>query len=538
MNSTRNYKLVVDGMMCEKNCASTVKKSLESTFGVKRVDIHFSTKIADVHVEKESKITIQDLIEVVEAVGFDAKALYDNPLETLPDKTSFHFSSAEKYHFAFKVKGLISITSCPGIIKSKLLSIPHVRKVEVDFDNNIIYVWGNAKQADIRNSLISDGYFLTLMENFLIDNESTEHSFNDENLCHLELNIQGMTCANCVKSVENALKSVDGVYSVKVALLAEKAEIEYDSSITQHEKIMKQVKDIGYTVNFLTSRSTKDNIKKEYMYSLSGLLSFNCKSKIESAIRSLPLVEDAQVSLRKNRLLVIVRAPSSCSDTQSSSFQTTGPRDILDKVTSLDYGCKLIPTGGAIGLNLEGRIPDGNNKIDRHSELRLWGGLLIIASFFGLPILFLNFLMPYIEPLRYVMGKPSWIFPVALTTHQTLMITLNSPIQFFVGYKFYRSAAISAIHGTFGMDFLIALGTTVTFLYSFVSVIFAIIYGIRAQHLFFEASGMLLLFVTFGKFLEAYAKGQTVSAMSTLLKLQPQEVCLSSFKDEFKSLIS
>ena len=85
---------------------------------------------------------------------------------------------------------------------------------------------------------------------------------------------------------------------------------------------------------------------------------------------------------------------------------------------------------------------------------------------------------------------------------------------------------MGALQGNFGMDCLVVTGTSITFLYSLVQIGFAYATGIRAKHVFFEASGMLLMFVTLGKYLEAYAKGKTMSSISSLMKLQPKRALL------------
>lgn len=69
-------------------------------------------------------------------------------------------------------------------------------------------------------------------------------------------------------------------------------------------------------------------------------------------------------------------------------------------------------------------------------------------------------------------------------------------------------------------------GTTVTFVYSCVQLTLACRAGEPTKHVFFEVSGMLLMFVTFGKYLEAYAKGKTVSAITNLLSMQPSHALL------------
>ena len=57
-----------------------------------------------------------------------------------------------------------------------------------------------------------------------------------------------MTCDNCVNSVTQALKQVDGVKVAKVTLADEKAQVTYDPSATSVEKLKQAVKSAGYEV--------------------------------------------------------------------------------------------------------------------------------------------------------------------------------------------------------------------------------------------------------------------------------------------------
>lgn len=107
-----------------------------------------------------------------------------------------------------------------------------------------------------------------------------------------------------------------------------------------------------------------------------------------------------------------------------------------------------------------------------------------------------------------------------------MMVCLNAPLQFLVGYRFYRGAYLSALHGSFGMDALVVTGTTIAFVYSCVQLACSCASATPTMHVFFETSGMLLLFVTMGKYFEAYAKGTTISSMANLLKLQPRKAAL------------
>ncbi len=62
------------------------------------------------------------------------------------------------------------------------------------------------------------------------------------------LKIGGMHCAGCITAIENYISDIDGVKECHVNLAAEKATLEYDSSIIDLDSIEKSLKDIGYSI--------------------------------------------------------------------------------------------------------------------------------------------------------------------------------------------------------------------------------------------------------------------------------------------------
>ena len=69
-----------------------------------------------------------------------------------------------------------------------------------------------------------------------------------ENKKRTVLKIGGMNCAGCVNVIQNRLSDTDGVQKCEVNLGAEKAVLEYDSQVTDIEKIEQAVRDAGYKV--------------------------------------------------------------------------------------------------------------------------------------------------------------------------------------------------------------------------------------------------------------------------------------------------
>jgi len=63
----------------------------------------------------------------------------------------------------------------------------------------------------------------------------------------LQLEISGMTCDGCVRSVEKRLKSLSGLVSAKVDLKAGSAAVEYDSGVLSPEQMTAAVEKLGFT---------------------------------------------------------------------------------------------------------------------------------------------------------------------------------------------------------------------------------------------------------------------------------------------------
>ncbi len=98
-----------------------------------------------------------------------------------------------------------------------------------------------------------------------------------------------------------------------------------------------------------------------------------------------------------------------------------------------------------------------------------------------------------------------------------LQLALATPVQFWIGRRFYVGSWHALRGGGANMDVLIALGTSIAWTFSAVVTLFRL-----DQHVYFEASAMIITLVLAGKALEARAKSRTSAALEGLLRLQPQ----------------
>ncbi len=101
-----------------------------------------------------------------------------------------------------------------------------------------------------------------------------------------------------------------------------------------------------------------------------------------------------------------------------------------------------------------------------------------------------------------------------------LQLALATPIQFWAGARFYAGAWKALRGGAANMDVLIALGTSAAFAFSLA----VLLVPLPGQHVYFEASAVVITLVLLGKLLERRARARTANAIRDLLRLQPATV--------------
>jgi len=98
-----------------------------------------------------------------------------------------------------------------------------------------------------------------------------------------------------------------------------------------------------------------------------------------------------------------------------------------------------------------------------------------------------------------------------------LQLALATPVQFWIGWRFYDGAWKALRGGGANMDVLVVLGTSMAWGFSAVVTLFGL-----EQHVYFEAGAAVITLVLLGKLLEARAKARTSEAIESLIRLQPK----------------
>ena len=286
-------------------------------------------------------------------------------------------------------------------------------------------------------------------------------------LRHIELPIEGMTCAACATRIEKNLNKLPGVQAA-VNFANEKARIAFDASATQPEELIHSIEKAGFHV-----------APQSVQLQISGMTCAACSGRIEKALSKLSGVT-ASVNL----------ATETAHVSYNPAVETV--EDIIDAIVKTGYGARE--------LSDTSRVEEKARKLAAYqAELRMFW----ISAALSLPLL--------VQMVPMFWGGEMELLP------RWLQLLLATPVQFWIGRRFYVGAWHALRGGGANMDVLVALGTSMAYLFSAVVTLLGL-----DQHVYFEASTAIITLVLLGKLMEARAKSRTSAAIEELVKLQPR----------------
>jgi len=290
---------------------------------------------------------------------------------------------------------------------------------------------------------------------------------NSLTLKQIELPIEGMTCAACAARIEKTLNKLPGVHAA-VNFANEKARVEFDTSRTGPEDLIRSVEKAGFHVP-----------PQPVQLQISGMTCAACSGRIEKALNKLPGVT-ASVNL----------ATETAHVSFNPALETV--EDLIAAVVKAGYGANEISEAS--------RVEEKERRLAAYqAEMRMFW----VSAILTLPLL--------LQMATMFTGGHEDILP------RWLQLLLATPVQFWIGKRFYVGAWHALRGGGANMDVLVALGTSMAYLFSAVVTLLGL-----NQHVYFEASAAIITLVLLGKLLEARAKSKTSAAIEELMKLQPR----------------
>ncbi|MCK5339757.1 MAG: heavy metal translocating P-type ATPase, partial [Desulfobulbaceae bacterium] len=278
--------------------------------------------------------------------------------------------------------------------------------------------------------------------------------------------ISGMHCAMCVKSVENAIKKVNGVLQVEVNLGTETAYVN-SSGLNDVGSIKNAIEDAGYGL-----------IMDEITLNIQGMHCAMCVKSIEQALTVLKGVFSVDIDL---------------------TAETAHIKYLSESITISEIKEAVAKSGYKVSSISGETDPAQERKKKRALQNKLI--LSVIGIITGVVLMVLMYSGIHIFPLlQFVITLP-------------LLIILGGPI--------FKAAYLSLANRALTMDVMYSMGMGVALISSFLAML-----NVLPQRgfLFFDTVLMLSSFLTLGRYLEEKAKGGTGAAIRKLMQLSPSEV--------------
>ena len=232
-------------------------------------------------------------------------------------------------------------------------------------------------------------------------------------------------------------------------------------------------------------------------YKITGMTCAACQARVEKAVNKVDGVNKCSVSLLTNSMEV---------------DGTVTDEMIINAVEKAGYKAE-------IKNNFESTSNKKNDNSSQKEKNNMFKRL--ISS-----IVFLLILM-YFSMGISMWGWPSPEFLTDNFIAQGIIQMLLTIIIMVINQKFFINGFKGLMRLSLNMDTLIALGATISFLYSvYILLGLTVSKSIGHVHFYFESAAMILTFITIGKTLESYTKGRTTDALQGLINLSPKEAII------------
>jgi Cu+-exporting ATPase len=290
--------------------------------------------------------------------------------------------------------------------------------------------------------------------------------------------IAGMSCAACAARIEKGLSKLEGVNSANVNFAMEKATVVFDTTLIQTSKFGEVINKLGYEIIKEKAEEHKVELK------ISGMSCAACSVKIEKKLSKMVGVSKANVNLTTEKATV---------EFDASKVKVS---ELIKAVQALGYEAERAE-----------EVTKDREKEQREKEIKKLRITLVISTILSSPLI-----------LAMVLSLLRIDVPYLHNAYFQLIIA--TPIQFVIGFGFYKHAFYALRSRSANMDVLISMGTSAAYFFSLYNVFFEPAKMGGMKDLYFETAAVIITLILLGKYFEAVAKGKTSEAIKKLIGLQ------------------
>jgi len=212
---------------------------------------------------------------------------------------------------------------------------------------------------------------------------------------------------------------------------------------------------------------------------IEGMTCASCVARVEKALKKVPGVISAEVNLATEKAQVTVSGDAGGADALIAAVEKAGYTAHVEDPSTAD-------------------APAAEDR-----AANTWWPVALAALLSA----------PLVLPMLGMMTGADWMLP------GWIQLALATPVQFWLGARFYRAGWAALRAGSGNMDLLVAMGTSAGYGLSLYLLLRHAGHG--QPHLYFEASAVVITLVLLGKWLEGRAKRQTTAAIRALQALRP-----------------
>jgi Cu+-exporting ATPase len=222
-----------------------------------------------------------------------------------------------------------------------------------------------------------------------------------------------------------------------------------------------------------------------------GVTCPSCAVNIETALGSLPGVDDIKVNFGADRITASYDPSQITPDRMQEIIQNTGYK---------------------VHLRTQPGVHETEDKeaAERSAERKDLTRRVVVGAILTIPVVF--------AVMTHEFFNPAWL-PEFLI-NRWLQLALITPVMFYAGWPIHRTGWLTLRHRTADMNTLITIGTIAAFAYSLVVTVAPEVLPENLRAVYYEAVGVIITLIMLGRLLEAIAKGGTGEAIRKLIGLQ------------------